>query len=39
MQLAFSWWQLFHVFLSILWLISGIRDFMGKDPLVRQRVE
>ena len=35
MQLAFSWWQLFDVFLSILWLISGIRDFMGKDPLIR----
>uniref|UniRef100_UPI0040267935 hypothetical protein n=1 Tax=Faecalibacterium sp. TaxID=1971605 RepID=UPI0040267935 len=35
MQLAFSWWQLFDVLLSILWLISGIRDFMGKDPLIR----
>ena len=34
MQLAFSWWQLFDVLLSILWLISGIRDFMGKDPLI-----
>ena len=32
MQLAFSWWQLFDVLLSILWLISGVRDFMGKDP-------
>ena len=35
MQLAFSWWQLFDVLLSILWLISGVRDFMGKDPLIR----
>ena len=35
MQVAFSWWQLFDVLLSILWLISGIRDFMGKDPLIR----
>ena len=35
MQLAFSWWQLFDVLLSILWLISGIRDFMGKDPWLR----
>ena len=35
MQLAFSWWQLFDVLLSILWLISGIRDLMGKDPLIR----
>ena len=35
MELAFSWWQLFDVLLSILWLISGIRDFMGKDPLIR----
>ena len=35
MQLAFSWWQLFDVLLSILWLISGVRDFMGKDPWLR----
>ena len=35
MQLAFSWWQLFDILLSILWLISGVRDFMGKDPLIR----
>ena len=34
MQLAFSWWQLFDVLLSILWLISGIRDLLGKDPLI-----
>ena len=32
MQLVFSWPLFFDVLLSILWLISGIRDFMGKDP-------
>ena len=35
MQLVFSWPLFFDVFLSILWLISGIRDFMGKDPWLR----
>ena len=35
MQLVFSWPLFFDVLLSILWLISGIRDFMGKDPWLR----
>ena len=35
MRLAFSWWQLFDILLSILWLVSGVRDLMGKDPLIR----
>ena len=40
MQLAFSWWQLFDVLLSILWLISGIRDLWAKtsDPSPLQPV-
>ena len=35
MRLAFSWWQLFDILLSILWLVSGVRDLMDKDPLIR----
>lgn len=35
MRLAFSWWQLFDILLSILCLVSGVRDLMGKDPLIR----
>ena len=25
----------FDILLSILWLVSGVRDLMGKDPLIR----
>ena len=35
MQLVFSWQLFFDVLLSIIWLISGVRDFMGKDPWLR----
>ena len=35
MRLAFSWWQLFDILVSSLWLVSGVRDLMGKDPLIR----
>ena len=35
MQLVFQRQLYFDVLLSILWLISGIRDFMGKDPWLR----
>lgn len=34
MQMAFHWSDLLEIFLSIFCFISGIRDFMGKDPLI-----
>ena len=34
MELSFSFSPLFNFVLTVIWFISGIRDFQGKDPLI-----
>ena len=34
MESSFSFSTLFNLVLTVIWFISGIRDFQGKDPLI-----
>lgn len=35
MDSFFSSSTLFNIVLAVIWFISGIRDFQGKDPLIK----
>ena len=34
MESFFSFSTLFNLVLTVIWFVSGIRDFQGKDPLI-----
>ena len=34
MESSFSFSTLFNLVLTVIWFVSGIRDFQGKDPLI-----
>ena len=34
MESSFSFSTLFNIVLAVIWFISGIHDFQGKDPLI-----